>query len=193
MLSDWQLLAVTGPNGCGNNGVIDATTEDYATLFAQGILTPPGEDLVDEWGLYNVREAVRNSAAGGCNEGFIRDDAILHIIFISDEDDNSPGWDEGDADYRKNFEKYLATQHGIQPSNQVGEEEEEGRGGGGKEEDEEALLQWALSLGGEQALQQHMHACMHAHCACTLRMHMHMHMHIHIHTHTHMHMQCYIL
>jgi len=104
---------------------------------------------------------------GGCSDDEEEEDpAARGYSYLPDsdegeEDADDEGYGEGDADYRKNFEKYLATQHGIQPSNQVGEEEEDG---GGKEEDEEALLQWALSLGGEQALQQHMHACT---CACT--------------------------
>ena len=35
----------------------------------------------------------------------------------ADADDE--GYGEGEADYRKNFEMYLASQHGIQPSNQI--------------------------------------------------------------------------
>ena len=113
---------------------------------------------------------------GGCSDDEEEEDpAARGYSYLPDsdegeEDADDEGYGEGDADYRKNFEKYLATQHGIQPSNQVGEEEEDG---GGKEEDEEALLQWALSLGGEQALQQHMHACTHAHVAfyCSTFMH----------------------
>jgi len=91
---------------------------------------------------------------GGCSDEEEEEDpAARGYSYLPDsdegeEDADDEGYGEGDADYRKNFEKYLATQHGIQPSNQVGEEEEDG---GGKEEDEEALLQWALSLGGEQA------------------------------------------
>lgn len=95
----WQLLAVTGPSGCGVGGVLTPEVKNYAALFASGIITPPGEDDVDEWGLYNAQQAVSKSAVGGCNEGFLREDARLHVIFISDEDDNSPGWDQGDADY----------------------------------------------------------------------------------------------
>ena len=95
----WQLLAVTGPSGCGVNGILTPETADYAALFAAGITTPPGEDDVDEWGLHNSMQAVAQSAAGGCNEGFLRDNARLHVIFISDEDDNSPGWDSKDSAY----------------------------------------------------------------------------------------------
>ena len=100
---DWQLIAVTGPDGCGIGGVLDANTANYSDIFADGIITPPGQDLVDEWGLYNVQMALEESADGGCNEGFVREDARLHVIFISDEDDNSPGWDSGDPEYWKEY------------------------------------------------------------------------------------------
>ncbi|MFH1469430.1 MAG: hypothetical protein ABIO70_33905 [Pseudomonadota bacterium] len=96
---DWQLLAVTGPDGCGVGGIITPDTPDYAATFAAGILTPPGEDLVDEWGLYDATAAVEQSGPGGCNEGFLREDAMLSVVLISDEDDNSPGWDAGDPSY----------------------------------------------------------------------------------------------
>lgn len=115
---DWQLIAVTGPDGCGVGGILDPSMPNYSELFAQGIITPPGEDLVDEWGLYNVQKALEESLPGGCNEGFLRENARLHIIFISDEDDNSPGWDSGDpmywqeyynsiASYKSNFEQLM--------------------------------------------------------------------------------------
>lgn len=96
---EWQLMAVTGPTGCGVTGVLTPDTADYASLFATGLLTPPGEDEVDEWGLYNAWQAVEATDAGECNEGFLRPDARLHIIFISDEADHSPGWDTGDPSY----------------------------------------------------------------------------------------------
>ena len=115
--------------------------------------------------------AAAAGGGGGCSDEEEEEDpAARGYSYLPDsdegeEDADDEGYGEGDADYRKNFEQYLATQHGIQPSHQVGEEE---GGGGGKEEDEEALLQWALSLGGEQALQQHMHACTcTCACACT--------------------------
>jgi len=99
---DWQLLAVTGPDGCGVNGVLTPQTQNYEELFAQAIVTPPGQDEVDEWGLYNVATAIELTGEGECNQGFLRDDAMLHVVFISDEDDNSPGWEEG-GDYWRDY------------------------------------------------------------------------------------------
>jgi hypothetical protein len=98
-VGDWQLLAVTGPEGCGLHGVIGAADPDAELLFTEAISTPPGMDLVDEWGLYSISAALQQTGPGDCNEGFLREDALLHVIFVSDEDDNSPGWDAGNSDY----------------------------------------------------------------------------------------------
>jgi hypothetical protein len=106
---DWQLIAVTGPDGCGQNGILTQDTPDWTGKFREGILTPPGEDLVDEWGLHNAAQALAASVEGGCNEGFLRPDAHLHLMFISDEDDNSPGWDGTDPEYWRQYtDTYLA-------------------------------------------------------------------------------------
>lgn len=111
--SRWQVAAVTGPDGCAQGGVLTPETPDWEDTFTVGINTPPGEDQVDEWGLNNVAAAIDASAEGGCNEGLIREDAALHLIFVSDEDDNSPGWDGPDPEYwRAYLERYFAAKGG---------------------------------------------------------------------------------
>jgi len=109
---DWQLLAVTGPDGCGVGGIITPATPDYAATFAAAILTPPGADLVDEWGLNNAAQATEQTDPGECNEGFLRADANLSVVFISDEDDNSPGWDGGDAYYWRTYVDAMIARRG---------------------------------------------------------------------------------
>jgi hypothetical protein len=89
----WQIIAVTGPDGCGHGGILNPQTENFQDLFAEGITTEPAEDNVDEWGLFNVFKAALETTPGGCNEGFLRQDASLHVIFLTDEDDNSPGFE----------------------------------------------------------------------------------------------------
>ncbi len=93
--TDWQMITVTGPSGCGNGGIISPTDSDWEERFASGIQEKPDEDDVDEWGLFNVFKATMSSAAGGCNDGFLRPDASLHVILLSDEADTSPGWQAG--------------------------------------------------------------------------------------------------
>ncbi len=97
---DWQMITVTGPEGCGNQGILTPQTPDYEAKFTTGINQAPAEDLVDEWGLFNVFKAVLKSAPGQCNEGFVRDDALLHVIFLSDEADTSPGYQLGGEYWR---------------------------------------------------------------------------------------------
>lgn len=102
--TDWQMMAVTGPTGCGVGGIFTPGTPDYATAFAQAILTKPGEDLVDEWGLYDTAAAIELTDPGECNEGFLREDAPLQVIFFSDEFDSSPGYDTDPTTY---WQQYL--------------------------------------------------------------------------------------
>lgn len=109
---DIQLLAVTGPDGCGVGGVITPDSSDYATQFATGLMTPPGADEVDEWGLYNAAMAVENTDEGECNAGFLREEARLYVVFISDEDDNSPGYDGGDPEYWKTYTDSIGLKKG---------------------------------------------------------------------------------
>lgn len=102
---DWQVIAVTGPDGCGQGGILTPDTPDYAGKFATGIMTPPPDAETtgsDEWGLYNVFRAVLETGPNGCNAGFLREEATLHVIFLSDEDDNSPGWERG-GDYWRDY------------------------------------------------------------------------------------------
>ena len=101
--TDWHLIAVTGPDGCAQGGVLDNETPGWEDAFTRGITTKPAEDLVDEWGLHNAAQALAQSVDGGCNEGFLRDDAHLHVVFISDEDDNSPGFDGSDPEYWRTY------------------------------------------------------------------------------------------
>lgn len=107
--SNWHLIAVTGRDGCGQGGVLSADTPGWEDVFKKGITTKPNEDLVDEWGLYDTAQALAETGVGQCNAGFLRDDAWLHVVFISDEDDNSPGFDGPDENYWQTYvDAYLA-------------------------------------------------------------------------------------
>ena len=105
--TSWQMAVVTGPSGCAVNGTISTRVDDYTDRFAEALVTPPDADAVaegaDEWGLFNVDQAVQASRPGGCNEGFVRDNALLHIIVLSDEHDSSPGSDAGDDSYWESY------------------------------------------------------------------------------------------
>jgi len=87
---DWQIGVVVKDGGCFENGVITAQTPDYeqvfknATsggIFAAGDLTEALLALSDN--------ALEKTVPGLCNEGFVRGDALLHVIAISDEPEQS--------------------------------------------------------------------------------------------------------
>jgi hypothetical protein len=70
--------------------VIDRDTEDAETVFRAmvevGIL---GSGL--EKGLETALRALTEPLASGENAGFLREDALLSVIFVTDEEDASPG------------------------------------------------------------------------------------------------------
>jgi hypothetical protein len=92
----WQLAAVTGGDGCSPSGVLTPSTDDYAERFADAITTEVGDDDEAEMGLHNVLQVLQNSGPGECNEGLVRG-GLLHIVFVSDENEESPGYDESPA------------------------------------------------------------------------------------------------
>lgn len=103
LASDWQLLAVTSPTGCNNGGILTPDTAEWQQAFEDGITRKPTTAIEeDEWGLRNVANAMLESN-GGCNTGFLRSDTPVHIIFISDENDESPGWDTRPDSYWSDY------------------------------------------------------------------------------------------
>jgi len=95
---DYRIMAVTMLDGCVVTS--DLWIDDsYAESAAQGLIEamiaqePTGGDAESSQGLLRAKNAFSDSAqdAGGCNEGFRRQEAMLHIIGLSDEADDSPG------------------------------------------------------------------------------------------------------
>ncbi len=95
----WQLGVVStdmsGPEGGwlrGNPWVLTPGTPDRALQFAE--LVQVGTDgLAAEAGLAAATTALSLAVAEGPNEGFRRPDAAVHVVFVSDADDDSDGAD----------------------------------------------------------------------------------------------------
>lgn len=90
--SDWRVMVVTHDDGCNNNGILTSATADYETKFADAVVE--GSDTSDSYteaGLYMTGKAVESTDPGECNAGFMRNSALLHIIMVSDEPEQSPG------------------------------------------------------------------------------------------------------
>lgn len=94
----WQLGVVTTEMGVeeagwlrGSPWIITPTTEDRDAAFARAVAvgTTGGEPVA---GLAAAAEALRLSAPGEANSGFRRSDALLHVVFVSDDDDQSDAW-----------------------------------------------------------------------------------------------------
>jgi cysteine-rich repeat protein len=106
--TDWRILVVenrvgaidAAPKeesiGCSPIGYLDPTMPDYVTKFQEAVrdasrgtrsirrASNEGEKL-----LYSADRALLATAPDGCNEGFLRPNALLHIIVVSDEKDQS--------------------------------------------------------------------------------------------------------
>jgi hypothetical protein len=87
---DWQIGVATKDGGCFNNGIITANTYDYESVFVDatsggvfsaGSLTEALLELTDN--------ALLKTTPGSCNEGFVRGNALLHVITVSDEPEQS--------------------------------------------------------------------------------------------------------
>jgi hypothetical protein len=93
---DFRLAAVTLSDGCvaSEDMWIDGSVgvDVGAGLFSEMVAKYP-PDLESSQGLLRAELALvgENQEHGGCNQGFRRDNAMLHIIGLSDEADTSPG------------------------------------------------------------------------------------------------------
>ncbi len=88
--SGWRIGVVTMDDGCFNGGVLEAGTTSLTTSFSDAVAYGEDLEIVHDEALFQVFDAaLQETAAGGCNEGFLRDGAPLHVIFVSDEPERS--------------------------------------------------------------------------------------------------------
>lgn len=93
-VSDWQLMLVTDAyTGCATNGVLDNTVPNVETLLVNNAFNRAHDDNGGANRTEKLLEladiALSKTGAGNCNEGFLRPGALLHIITISDEPEQS--------------------------------------------------------------------------------------------------------
>ena len=97
---NYHIAAVTTDSFAEDAGeirgpIINASTEDAAEVFAE-IVAVGIDGSSREMGLEAARLALTEPTLSGANAGFLRDEAALSLIFVSDEEDSS--WDPV-ADY----------------------------------------------------------------------------------------------
>lgn len=100
--TDWQIIVASNDDGCNQGGILTPSTSNYEDTFKTQARTCDSRhgctSIVDVEALLEPAAAgVENTDGGECNDGFMRDDALLHIITISDEPEQS-GCSEWDID-----------------------------------------------------------------------------------------------
>jgi hypothetical protein len=105
--TDWQVMVTGGDSGCNVGGVLTPATPGYESVFQNAVMCKEDEtfgafsqnplvgecdaisDQYSEALLTEARNAIEESDSGECNFGFIRQNAMLHIILVSDEPEQS--------------------------------------------------------------------------------------------------------
>ncbi len=85
--NDWQIIVANDDDGCADTGILTPSTSDYEGAFSYWVQR--GGGLYTESLLTVAAKAVAQAGSTGCNAGFLRDDAMLHIILVSDEPEQS--------------------------------------------------------------------------------------------------------
>lgn len=87
--SNWQVMVVNSDDGCGSE-VLTIDTPDYQGKFAAAVSGGDPNGRYAEAGLIVSQMALEQTGDGQCNDGFLRPNALLHIIAVSDEPEQSP-------------------------------------------------------------------------------------------------------
>ncbi len=87
--TDWQIIVVNDDDGCNNTGILKNTTSNYQNIFSSAV--SQGGGGYTESLLTVGTNAIEKTDPGECNTTFMREDAMLHMIFVSDEPEQSPG------------------------------------------------------------------------------------------------------
>lgn len=82
---DWRILVTSRSSGCPVTDYLTPDTADKSAAFTEALTRT---DAV-EAGLTALRNALAEAGDGGCNEGFLREDASKVGILVSDEVEQS--------------------------------------------------------------------------------------------------------
>lgn len=89
--TDWQIAVVNNDNGCNHSGILTPSmgASSYTSAFRNAVGTGGGYST--EQLLSVAQTGIENTDSGECNSGLLRSDALLHLIFVSDEEEQSSG------------------------------------------------------------------------------------------------------
>jgi hypothetical protein len=88
--TDWQVMVINDSNGCNQTGILTSSTPGYVATFQQAINSSTKSQYTEKL-LTPAAWAVDKTDSGECNQGFLRSNAMLHIILVSDEPEQSSG------------------------------------------------------------------------------------------------------
>lgn len=87
--TDWHVMVANDDDGCNNSGILTSRSTDYEGRFETAVSQGGGN--YTEAGLTVTSRAIDKTDSGECNDNFLRSSAILHIILVSDEPEQSGG------------------------------------------------------------------------------------------------------
>lgn len=100
--TNWQIMVTGGDTGCNAGGILSPQTSGYSGIFQNAVKCKenfivsnlfwdcdPMGDTYTEALLTEARNAIEQTDPGECNYGFIRQNAMLHIVLVSDEPEQS--------------------------------------------------------------------------------------------------------
>lgn len=85
---NWRIGVVTDDDGCFNNGIITSGTSNYESVFSSAVTHGSGGWYTEAL-LTLAYRSIQETTSSGCNPSFLRPDALLHVIMVSDEREQS--------------------------------------------------------------------------------------------------------
>jgi hypothetical protein len=85
--SNWQLIVANSDGGCQSNtgGILKPSTDNLLARFSAAVQHWTGVQVSSTAALLETAaKAVEKTKAGGCNAGFLRPEALLHVVLFSD-------------------------------------------------------------------------------------------------------------
>lgn len=87
--SGWRIGVVTTTSGCFNGGFLSSSTPNLLQVFRDAVSYGTDGTGETERLFQMVQVAMANTLPGKCNAGFLRPDALLHVVLVSDEFEQS--------------------------------------------------------------------------------------------------------
>ena len=85
---NWQIGVVTLENGCRNDTVFTSTTTSLNDRFSSAVVSG-GHHATTEQLFVLAQSALAKTLPGQCNSGLLREGALLHVVLVSDEYEQS--------------------------------------------------------------------------------------------------------